>query len=130
VIVLDASAVIAIFYGSDPHHEKAAMLLVDNAQGGFVVHPVTLAECLVGAARVGRINQIHRQIRNMGIEVFSPDADEPLLIAEVRANTGLKLPDCYVLAAALALSAPLISFDKRLCETARAQSVAVVEQIE
>jgi predicted nucleic acid-binding protein len=130
VIVLDASAVIATFFTADPHHGRATALLESNAPGGFVLHPMTLAESLVGAARIGRINQIRRQIQNMGITVFAPDTDEPLLIAEIKANTGLKLPDCCVLATALGLSAPLITFDEKLRSAARAQSIAVVDPIE
>lgn len=130
MIVLDASAVIAVFSTPDPHHAKVVPLLELNAVGGFVLHPMTLAESLVGAARIGRLNQVHRLIQNMGIDVYEPDADEPLLIAEIRANTGLKLPDCCVLATALSLSAPLITFDDKLRSAARAQSIPVVDSIE
>jgi predicted nucleic acid-binding protein len=129
VIVLDASAVIGVFSPADPHHELAAALLERHAPGGFSVHPVTLAECLVGAARAGRLTQLRLQIQNMGIEVFAPDRDEPLLIAEIRASTGLKLPDCCVLAASLALSAPLLTFDDNLRNSARARSIEVVDSI-
>jgi predicted nucleic acid-binding protein len=127
VIVLDASVVIAALYSSDPHHPTASALLEANAAQGFAVHPMTLAEVLVGGARVGRLNQLRRKIYNMGIEVFAPDSDEPLLLAEIRANTALKLPDCCVLATALSLSSPLITFDSRLRAAAAAQSIVVVE---
>jgi predicted nucleic acid-binding protein len=130
VIVLDASAVIAVFFSSDVHHDQATALLQEHASRGFTVHPITLAETLVGAARAGRISQVHRQIRTMGVEPFTPDSDEPLLIAELRANTGLKLPDCCVLATALALSAPLITFDDKLRRGARDQAISVIEPIE
>jgi predicted nucleic acid-binding protein len=130
LIVLDASAVIAVFYPADPHHERATTLLEQAASGGFMVHPMTLAESLVGAARSGRLNQFRRQLHNMGIEVFSPEEDEPLLIAELRANTGLKLPDCCVLAAALSLSSPLMTFDEKLGAAARQQSIVVVDSLD
>jgi len=127
LIVLDASAVIAVFNPADPHHERASTVLEQAASGGFVVHPITLAESLVGAAKSGRVNQVRRQIHNMGISVFTPDEDEPLLIAEIRTNTGLKLPDCCVLAAALSLSSPLLTFDEKLVAAARQQSIGVVD---
>lgn len=130
MIVLDASVVIAVFYPADVHHDRAAELLERNAGGGFVVHQMTLAESLVGAATSGRLIQVRRQVQNMGIEVFEPDADEPLLVAEMRANTGLKLPDCCVLAAALSLSAPLITFDEKLRAVARAQSIVVIDSLD
>jgi len=130
VIVLDASAVIAVFYPANPHHERATRLLEHAAAGGFAVHPMTLAESLVGAAKGGRLNQLRRQIHNMGITVFAPEEDEPLLIAEIRANTGLKVPDCCVLAAALSLSSSLMTFDEKLGACAREQSIGVVDSID
>jgi predicted nucleic acid-binding protein len=126
VIVLDANVMIGVFYPSDAHHDKAAALLERHAAHGFIVHPITLAESLVGAAKVGRLNQVRRQIQNMGIDVFVPDDDEPVLIAELRSNTGLKLPDCCVLAASLGLSAPLLSFDDKLIDCARGQSIDLI----
>lgn len=130
MIVLDASVIIAVFSSQDPHHSTAVRLLEHNAGAGFRVHPMTLAETLVAAARLGRINNAYRQIRTMGIDVFTPDVDEPLLIAELRANTGLKLPDCCVLAAALNLSEPLITFDDRLRSAAREQSIVVIDGVD
>jgi predicted nucleic acid-binding protein len=130
LIVLDASAVIGVFYPADTHHERATTLLERAASGGFVVHPMTLAESLVGAAKSGRLSQVRRQIHNMGITVFAPEEDEPLLIAEIRANTELKLPDCCVLATALSLSASLITFDDRLSSIARSESVALFAELE
>ena len=125
--VIDASAAIGAFYPADPHHGRVVALLERHASGGFAVHPMTLAECLVGATRVGHLAQVSVQIRNMGIEATSPDPDEPQLIAEIRSNTRLKLPDRCVLSAALSLSAPLMTFDEKLRDSARAQSVDLVE---
>lgn len=130
MIVLDASAVIAAFYSKDSHHDNAVELLHAHASDGFVVHPLTLAECLVGPARSGHITQVRRQIRAMGIEVYVPDAEEPSLIAEIRANTALKLPDCCVLAVALSLSAPILTFDGRLRAAALEQSIGVVDSFD
>ncbi len=66
----------------------------------------------------------------MGVDPFTPDSDEPLLIAELRATTGLTLPDCCVLATARALSAPLITFDDKLRRAAREQAIAIIEPID
>lgn len=96
-----------------------------NARRSFTVHPFTLAECLVGSAKVGRLNQLRRQIQNMGITLYQPDVDEPLLLAEIHAFTGLKLPDCCVLSTALELSAPVMTFDDKLASAARARSIDV-----
>lgn len=127
MIVLDASVVIGVFYPADPHHERASSMVEQSVADGFAIHPMTLAESLVGSAKVGRLNQLRRQIENMGIELYEPDREEPLLIAEIRANTGLKLPDCCVLAAALDLSAPIMTFDEKLATAAIATSITRFE---
>lgn len=74
-----------------------------HAAGGFALHPMTLAEILVGGARAGRFARLERDIRPIGAEAIVPDAEEPLLLAELRSTTGLKPPDCSVLSAALLL---------------------------
>jgi predicted nucleic acid-binding protein len=127
VIVLDASVLIALFSESDSHHERSARFFRRHAAGGFALHSMTLAEILVGGARAGRLAGLQRDIRAIGAEAIVPDAGEPLLLAEIRATTGLKLPDCCVLSAALLLAAPLVTFDDRLARAAASQGVGVVE---
>ncbi|MDR1188190.1 MAG: hypothetical protein LBK95_12175 [Bifidobacteriaceae bacterium] len=55
-----------------------------------------------------------------------PDAVAPVFVATVRARHGVRLPDAYALAAAIALKAPLAAFDKRLRPTAGAAAVTLV----
>lgn len=50
-MILDASVVVALRSAHDRHAERAAALVVGAR--GLVVHPVTLAECLVVPARGG-----------------------------------------------------------------------------
>lgn len=118
MIVLDASVVIALFNISDDHHDAALAVLNDNARLGFGMHPLTLAEVLVGGVRVGRANQMLSDLRAMGVESVQPAPDEPLILAELRVATGLKMPDCCVLAVALRKSAPLATFDDQLARGA------------
>ncbi len=65
------------------------------------MHPVNLAEVLVGGAKHGRLVEVEQKIRALGVSSAIPDLDEPGLIAELRIGTKLKLPDCYVLSLAL-----------------------------
>lgn len=117
MIVVDASIVIALGQRADPHHESAYALLDSDER--FLIHPVTLAETLVGAARKGVAEQVRTTLtRDLGIEVYRPGDDEPLRVAHLRANTGLKLPDCYVLSTAREATADLATFDLRLARAA------------
>jgi predicted nucleic acid-binding protein len=120
MIVLDASVVIAFLDASDSHHQQASELIGDHAVGGFRMHQLTLAEVLVGASRAGRANQLHDDLAAIGVQAHGPMPQEPLLLAELRATTGLKMPDCCVLAVARHESAPLATFDQQLTRTAAA----------
>ena len=125
MIILDASPVIALFNIADAHHDAAAALLVEHASGGFGMHPLTLAEILVGGARVGRANQMMAELRAMGVTTVTLPDDEPLLLAELRATTRLKLPDCCALATALRETAPLATFDSTLAAVATSLGIRV-----
>ena len=64
--------------------------------------------------RVGRANQLLADLRAIGVDPLESTPEEPLILAELRATTGLKMPDCCVLAAALHDSAFLATFDEQL----------------
>lgn len=119
MIVVDASVVIAFLDPGDPHHDRASALFEAHIAGGFRLHEVTLAEVLVGAVRTGRGAQRLDDLIALGVTVHESEAGEPLVIAEMRASTGLKLPDCCVLVAARALSLPVATFDGQLAAAAR-----------
>ena len=53
----------------------------------------------------------------IGIEVDRSPID-PMQLARLRVDTGCKLPDCCVLALAVARSAPVLTFDDRLARYA------------
>jgi len=91
------------------------------------MHPVNLAEAFVGGAKYGRLGEVEQKIRALGIESITPEPDEPGLVAELRANTKLKLPDCYVLALALQLTAPIATLDERLAAAANLRGIAVLD---
>ncbi|TFB72082.1 type II toxin-antitoxin system VapC family toxin [Cryobacterium glaciale] len=134
MIVLDASVVIAFLDPGDAHHDAAQSLIVgelgksDESVSGFALHPLTLAEILVGGVRVGRAHQLLADLRSVGIVPIPSPPDEPLLLAELRTTTGLKMPDCCVLVVALAQSAPLATFDSRLARAALALGLRVLPQ--
>lgn len=126
MIVLDASVLIGHLSSADAHHEAATALVLATPAGSMLLHPLTLAEVLVGAARVGRAVQLRDDLRAAGMSTVVPDADEPLRLAELQVSTGLKLPDCCVLSAALHHRAGLGTFDVALGEAARRRGLAVL----
>jgi len=80
----------------------------------MLVHPLTLAEVLVGGVRVGRGQAMRDDLDAAGIRVVAPDAGEPLRLAELRVSTGLRLPDCCVLDLVLRGVCSLATFDAAL----------------
>lgn len=121
---LDASILVS-YFGGDAHTERAHDLLAGPVTS-FRLHPVTLAEVLAGPARRGLELTVRAAVDELGIDISTPHVDEPVQIARLRASTGLKLPDCYVLALAEQTDSPLATFDERLASAARRKGVAVV----
>ncbi len=86
--------------------------------------PLTMAECLVAHARAGTATIALGRLQDLGI---TPDgtAVDPLALAMLRSETGLKMPDCVVLLAAEQASEPLATFDERLAAAAASRRVRV-----
>jgi predicted nucleic acid-binding protein len=124
VIVLDASVMIAHLLKGDPH-ATAALEILDTEEE-LVMHPLTIAESLVGPAKQKLVDVADRAIDTLGVERLRPLGDESKRIALLRAETSVKLPDCCVLATAEQLGATLATFDRRLAEVARSRGVEVI----
>lgn len=124
--VLDASAIIGHLDPGDAHHEPASQALVGAAGTRLVAHPLTIGECLVGAVRAGQGEGVRAAIADMGVELFAVDDDSPLRLAGLRVETGLRMPDCCVLDAALQRGANLIAFDAGLTAAARRLGLLVI----
>lgn len=119
MIIVDASVLIAHFAASDRFHSQAESLLIGLVNEQLSAHPLTIAEMLVGAARDGKATARRNDIREIGIEQWTPDADDVIRLAELRARTGAKLPDCCVLSAAIATNGAVATFDEKLGRAAR-----------
>lgn len=124
MIVLDANVLISSWGRPDAHSAAAFEILETEEE--LVLHPVTLSESLVGPIRVGSEAEAIEDVARLGIERYASGLDEPLRAARLRAETGLKLPDVYVLATAIDLDATLATFDARLASAARERGVDVV----
>ena len=125
MIALDASVLIAHLNPTDLHHQAATAILLAGTPGQMLVHTITLAEVLVGGVRVGRGASMRDDLRSAGIAVAPHDDGEPLRLAELRATSGLKLPDCCILDVAIHYQASLATFDEALAVVARRHGVPV-----
>jgi toxin FitB len=125
VIVLDASVLIGHLDGRDPHHERARELLAAHAGSRLGASAISLAETLIGPARSGKLGLARDALGQLAVEELAFDEDAPVRLATLRAETGLKLPDCCVLLAAQDHQGVLASFDKDLARSARGLGLAV-----
>lgn len=124
MIVADASFLIALGDPEDAHHPAASRLRRNIEGRVLLLHPLTLAECLVGPARTGRLDQAEEAWRSATV-VVDFDPTSPARLARRRAATGLRLPDVIVLDTALVHGAEVATFDERVAVAARAEDVTV-----
>ena len=124
MIVADASWIIALRDPLDPHHASAIALNDATLDDTIVLHPLTFAECLVGAARLGQLDIAADALR-AAFEIVGIDSEAPLRWANLRARTRLRLPDAIVLDTAIINAANMIlTFDQQLAAEAKARAIA------
>ena len=128
MIVLDASVLIAHLDSTDLHHAEAERLLEESAGAPLAASAITLAETLVSPARNGRLKDAESALRRLGVEELAIGPEAAPRLATLRAETGLKMPDCCVLLAALDREATLASFDSALLASARVLKLETAPQ--
>jgi predicted nucleic acid-binding protein len=117
VIVLDASVLIAHLDARDAHHERAKRLLADSGSEPLGASTISLAETLVAPARAGRLADATEALERLGVAEL-PMGDGAVRLAQLRTDTGCKLPDCCVLLAAEERDGVVASFDSALVAAA------------
>lgn len=125
MITLDASLVIAQLNPHDPHHQAATAYLRNSVGEQLLIHSLNLAEVLIGGVRAGRGQEMLSDLYAIGIRVADRTEGEPLRLAHLRVECGLKLPDCCALDTALATESTLATFDDALARAARTRHVTV-----
>jgi predicted nucleic acid-binding protein len=125
VIVLDASVLIGHFEPADSHHGDATALLKAHLTDSFASSVVTLAEVYVGASRAGQADRLEQLLAQLAIRSLELPADAAHRLGELRATTGLKLPDCYVLYTAERHHATIATFDDTLVKRAKSIGLTV-----
>lgn len=126
VIVLDASVLIAYLDGDDNHHDRAEALLAREIDDDFAANSLTLAEVLVVPVRENRLDPVRAALADLELQELPFPAESAVKLADLRASTNLKMPDCCVLLAAEGVDARLASFDDRLADAAAARNLVVV----
>lgn len=124
-MILDASVLVAHLDNGDAHHERAVNLLLEAAEESFRASPITLAEVLTGPARIGALNRAKAALAAIGVRSTEMADEAPERLAAIRADTGLKMPDCCVVLAAEEEGRELATFDDRLASVAKARGIRV-----
>ncbi len=126
MIVIDASWVVALRDPVDKHHRQAVATLQEFADEEALLHPLTLAECLVAPAKLGVLEEAAVALRS-SFYIADIDPDAPLRWAQLRATTGLRLPDAIVLDTALHCNArALATFDDQLATRSTKHGLGVL----
>jgi predicted nucleic acid-binding protein len=121
--VVDASVLIAHLDAGDAQHQEAGALLTEAAGEPLVASVVTLAEVLVGPARRGQAARAQRALARHGVDEIALGGDAAVRLAQLRAETGLRLPDCCVLLAAEQTEQGVATLDDRLRRAADARGI-------
>jgi predicted nucleic acid-binding protein len=127
VIVLDASVLIAHLDERDAHHERASRLLKDTGAEPLGASTITLAETLVAPARTGRIADVVTALDRLGVSELPMGLEASTRLAQLRADSKCKLPDCCVLLAAQEHSGAIVSFDSALIDAAHSLGLSTHE---
>lgn len=127
VVVLDASALIALFDSSDSHHDWALKMFRDTVEFDIALSALTYAEILVHPVRAGRESDFERSVKGLGADLLPITADAGIQLAQLRAQTSLKMPDVAVLHSALRATGSIATTDKGLAAAARKLSVGVFQ---
>jgi predicted nucleic acid-binding protein len=125
MIVLDASVMIAHLDPRDALHDMADDRLLAAADEPFGASTITVAEALVAPLRTGTLRTTQAALKALEVEELPLPADAAERLAALRADTGLKLPDCCVLLAAEAADGGVLTLDERLARAAAERGLAV-----
>jgi predicted nucleic acid-binding protein len=127
VVVLDASALIALHDSEDRHHTWARGMFLDTIDATLAMSVLTYGEVLVHPTRAGKVAEFERNIAGLGIERVAVGAEDAPALAHLRASTSLKMPDVIVLHLAVGLGASLATTDRELAGEAALRGVSVLE---
>ena len=113
---IDASVVIAWQNPAHVFHREATAIIIE-AEIPLHMSELNLAEVLVGIDR-DQWTQFMNDLRGVGFEWCNPSAPN---VAQSRLETGLRMPDAYVIATAHTCEdTAILSFDSTIVKAAQA----------
>ncbi|MGH3447459.1 MAG: type II toxin-antitoxin system VapC family toxin [Nocardioidaceae bacterium] len=127
MIVLDATVLIAYLDADDEHHARAEGLLAREVDDEFGANSLTLAEVLVAPTREDRLDDARAVLHDLEIQELPFPRETAVKLAQLRALTNAKMPDCCVLLAAEHLVARIGSFDDRLLRAAATRNLQTLD---
>lgn len=125
-VVLDTSLLIAHLSPHDAHHADATAFLTAHPSTPLAMNVVNVAEVLVGYAKAERLTEGEQMLASLGVTEHPLPDGAATRLAQVRALTGLKMPDCCVVLAAEDAGFAVASFDDRLRRDAQMLGLTVV----
>ena len=123
IVVLDASALIALLSSDDPHHDWAVRMFLDTVAWQFQMTVLNQAEAMIHPTKAGKLKQFHAAVDRLRIEIVPVESSDGAQLAKIRAETNLRMPDVLVLHQALKVDGAIATTDKVLAKAARARSV-------
>lgn len=128
MIVLDASCLIALLDAHDLHHAEVSARLARHAAEDWAVSALTLAEVMVRPAHdSARLAEAGEHIADLDLTVVDLRDLDAEGLAEIRARTRLRMPDCCVLLAAVTTGGAIVTTDQALRREALAMGIAVLD---
>jgi predicted nucleic acid-binding protein len=124
-VILDSSALIALYSNHDKHHDWAMKMFMETIEFQLAMPVLTYAEALIHPLRSGKKKEFQAGIRGLGIEISSIPHESVDQIAELRASTKLRMPDVVVLSEAMNTSSAIATTDQLLAKTASSFSLPV-----
>ena len=127
MIVLDASALIAMLDPQDAHHATIATTLRSHAADNWRTSALTMAEVMVRAAGDEELlGVLGEDLVELGIDTVALTDEDVEPLARLRATTGLRMPDCCVILTAHTTGGTLLTTDRMLAERARELAIPVL----
>ena len=119
VVVLDASALIALVSSQDSHHHWAMEMFRDTASFALQMSALTQAEVMVHPARAGQLKKFQKVLSSLGLEITPIESNDSIQMAQLRAKTSLRMPDIAVLNQAIKVNGTVATTDQKLAQAAK-----------
>lgn len=126
-LVLDASALIALYNDKDIHHKWARDLMFQTTGDKLHMSALNLAEVAVLPIRLGIEKNLYEGIQGLKITVNSLSENSGRELARIRAMVNIPMPDCCAIQLVLEKDAALATCDKAQAKAAQSLGIEVFQ---